>query len=82
MKNCSRIRQNHKRRYYGIKLREQGIYHEVTIRFYITPEEYDIAEKNGICRDTLEYRIRKAKFYGREVALTKPPRKASGEWKK
>ncbi|MGK8430834.1 hypothetical protein [Bacillus cereus] len=51
--------------------------------FYITPEEYDIAESNGICRDTLEYRIRKAKFlWEREVALTKPPRKASGEWKK
>ena len=34
--------------------------------FYITPEEYDIAEKNGICRDTLEYRIRKAKFLWEE----------------
>ena len=51
--------------------------------FYITPEEYDIAESNGICRDTLEYRIRKARFlWEREVALTKPPRKASEEWKK
>ena len=28
--------------------------------YYITPEEYEIAEKNGICKHTLDYRIREA----------------------
>lgn len=48
--------------------------------YYITPEEYDIAEKNGICRRTLEYRIRDA-MWKREVAITKKPQKTA-EWHK
>lgn len=48
--------------------------------YYITPEEYDIAERNGICRRTLEYRIRDA-MWKREVAITKKPQKIA-EWHK
>ncbi|PFJ19613.1 hypothetical protein COD67_00990 [Bacillus cereus] len=48
--------------------------------YYITPEEYDIAERNGICRRTLEYRIRDA-MWKREVAITKKPQKIA-EWYK
>ncbi|MCU5514400.1 hypothetical protein OCF62_07425 [Bacillus wiedmannii] len=48
--------------------------------YYITPEEYDIAEKNGICRSTLEYRIRDAKW-PKELAITKRPQKIA-EWHK
>lgn len=46
---------------------------------YITPEEYDIAEKNGISKKLLERRIR---TYGwdRERALTEPPGSKYGKW--
>ncbi len=39
--------------------------------FYITPEEYEVAEKNGIDKRTLEQRIRE---YGwdKERAITIP----------
>ena len=44
--------------------------------FYITPEEYKIAESNGICRTTLDSRI-----YGlgwnKEKAINTTPRKLS-----
>lgn len=48
--------------------------------WYITPEEYRIAEKNGIKRGTLEKRIRHS-GWDKEVALTKPIRK-KGQHKK
>lgn len=47
--------------------------------YYITSEEYQRAEKNGICKSTLEYRIRAA-LWERERALTESPTKIS-EWK-
>lgn len=50
--------------------------------YYIAPEEYETAEKNGIGRSTLEYRIRQA-FWDRSEAITKPPqqrRKANEKW--
>lgn len=40
---------------------------------YITPEEYKIAERNGISNKTLEDRIRRQNW-DRERALTKPTR--------
>lgn len=42
-----------------------------TYDWYITPEEYRIAENNGIKRDTLEHRIR---YHGwdKEKAITQP----------
>ena len=42
--------------------------------FYITDEEYEIAEKNGIIKDTLNYRIRKM-GWDKERALNTPTRK-------
>lgn len=41
--------------------------------WYITPEEYEIAKNNGICRNTLEKRIR---WYGwdKERAISTPVR--------
>ena len=42
--------------------------------YYITDEEYEIAEKNGISKDTLNFRIRRM-GWNKEKALTKPPRK-------
>ena len=42
--------------------------------FYITPEEYAIAEKNGISKDTLNFRIRRM-GWDKEKALTTKPRK-------
>ena len=42
--------------------------------YYITDEEYEIAEKNGISKDTLNFRIRRM-GWDKEKALTKPPRK-------
>lgn len=44
--------------------------------YYITDEDYAIAEKNGICRDTVNFRIRRM-GWEKEKALTKPPRKYS-----
>lgn len=42
--------------------------------FYITPEEYEIAEANGIDKHTLEERIRK-QFWDKERAISQPKRK-------
>ena len=42
--------------------------------YYITDEEYEIAEKNGISRDTLNFRIRRM-GWDKERALTTPTRK-------
>lgn len=41
--------------------------------YYITPEEYEIAEKNGICASTLNKRIRELRWE-KEVAITTPVR--------
>lgn len=42
--------------------------------FYITPEEYKIAAENGICRTTLNSRIRDL-AWDKEKAITTPPKK-------
>ncbi|WP_339295896.1 hypothetical protein MKY82_08375 [Paenibacillus sp. FSL W7-1279] len=42
--------------------------------FYITPEEYAIAEKNGISSMLLDWRLRTA-GWPKERALSEPPRK-------
>lgn len=42
--------------------------------FYITPEEYALAEKNGIRPELVDWRIRTA-GWDKKKALTKPPRK-------
>jgi len=42
-------------------------------RYYITPEEYDIAEKNGIKRDEVNRRVRSSAWTV-EDAITKPNR--------
>lgn len=44
--------------------------------YYITDEEYAIAEGNGISKDTVNFRIRRM-GWEKEKALTKPPRKYS-----
>jgi hypothetical protein len=41
--------------------------------FYITPDEYEIAEQNGICKKTLEMRIREY-AWDKQRALTEPVR--------
>ncbi len=42
--------------------------------FYITPEEYSMAESNGICRNTLEKRVRDL-MWNKKRAITEGPRK-------
>ncbi|MDU1601944.1 MAG: hypothetical protein E6845_03200 [Clostridium sp.] len=42
--------------------------------YYITPEEYEIAKANGICRATLEDRIRRL-AWDKEQAISMAPRK-------
>ena len=42
--------------------------------YYITDEEYEIAEKNGISKDTLNFRIRRM-GWDKEKALTTKTRK-------
>ncbi|MFL0194243.1 hypothetical protein ACJDU8_01430 [Clostridium sp. WILCCON 0269] len=42
--------------------------------YYIAPEDYERALKNGICRSTLEYRIHSL-GWDREKAVNTPPRK-------
>lgn len=42
--------------------------------YYITPEEYEIAEKNGISRATLECRVRDL-MWDKKRAITEPPQK-------
>lgn len=49
--------------------------------FYITPEEYAIAENNGIGRKSLEYRIRYG-YWDKEKAITMPTQKEPSEWLK
>lgn len=44
--------------------------------FYITPEEYDIAERNGISNKLLYYRIRRD-GWSKERAMSQPVRKRS-----
>ena len=53
----------------------------VDYSYYITPESYDIAEQNGICRATLETRIRYMGWGTKRATTTPPqPRKPYGEW--
>lgn len=40
--------------------------------FYITPEEYEIAKKNGVCKITLEGRIRYLGWDKQRAIYTKP----------
>lgn len=47
--------------------------------YYITPEEYEVAEKNGIRRKSLEYRIRRG-CWDKEKAITIPTQKEPSEW--
>nr|WP_088327054.1 hypothetical protein [Bacillus cereus] len=47
--------------------------------FYITPEEYDIAEKNGISKDLLNRRVREG-GWDKEVAMSKPSQHGSTGW--
>lgn len=47
--------------------------------FYITPEEYDIAEKNGISRALLNQRVRGG-GWDKEVAMSKPSQHGSTGW--
>ncbi|OPD57622.1 hypothetical protein [Bacillus anthracis] len=49
--------------------------------YYITPEEYEVAEKNGIRRKSLEYRIRRG-CWDKEKAITIPTQKEPSEWTK
>ena len=49
-------------------------------RFYITPEEYEIARKNGISKERVDYRVR-MQGWDVEKAITTPLRKRS-PWKK
>lgn len=53
----------------------------MSYEYYITPEEYAIAELNGISRSTLEYRIKNL-AWKKEEALNKPPRRQCAEKKK
>ncbi|MEB9540110.1 hypothetical protein P4I87_20060 [Bacillus cereus] len=48
--------------------------------FYITPDEYEEAEKNGISRDLLTCRIRNL-GWDKEIAMTKPSRYNANRWK-
>lgn len=47
--------------------------------FYITPEEYGIAEKNGISKRLLEERIRNS-GWDKEIAMVKQPQKQWTGW--
>lgn len=47
--------------------------------FYISPEEYKIAESNGICKKTLEYRIRSS-GWDKQRAITDPIKYKGEEW--
>ena len=44
------------------------------IDYYITPEEYETAERNGISRVLLDKRVRDL-LWDKETAINKPPRK-------
>ncbi|HHT7202590.1 MULTISPECIES: hypothetical protein [Bacillus] len=47
--------------------------------FYITPEEYEIAELNGICKDALEYRVRSG-GWDKDKAIAEPIKDKGEEW--
>ncbi|HDR8456841.1 TPA: hypothetical protein QC364_003720 [Bacillus cereus] len=47
--------------------------------FYITPEEYSIAESNGIHRDLLNERVR-GRGWDKEIAIVKPLKKHWTGW--
>lgn len=51
--------------------------------YYITPEEYEIAERNGINKNALEKRVR-VYYWDKERAISEPLQKRSnyGEWPK
>lgn len=51
--------------------------------YYITPEEYERAEANGVSYRQLNWRIREA-VWEKERAITTPPRKLTdrGKWRK
>ena len=52
--------------------------------YYITPDEYEIAKRNGIPRNTLEQRIRDL-LWDKQRAITEPPKNMSkgyGEYAK
>jgi hypothetical protein len=48
---------------------------------YLTPEDYEIAERNGIPRSYATSRFY-TKNWSRERAITEPVKKQSGNWKK
>lgn len=50
----------------------------LAFEYYITPEEYAIAEQNGICRSTLEFRIRNL-AWGKEEAIKRRPKRQCTE---
>ncbi|HFR4146096.1 TPA: hypothetical protein ACHVKB_005419 [Bacillus cereus] len=47
--------------------------------FYITPEEYEVAERNGVCAKTLNKRVRDL-GWEKEKAITEPIRTNGEEW--
>src|SRR5699024_5622425 len=47
--------------------------------YYITPDEYEIAKRNGIPRNTLEQRIRDL-LWDKQRAITEPPKNTSKEY--
>ncbi|PER91135.1 hypothetical protein [Bacillus cereus] len=48
--------------------------------YYITPDEYERAERNGISRKLLNVRVRRY-AWDKDIAMTKSPRKTA-EWSK
>jgi len=52
----------------------------VSLSYYITPQEYEIAKQNGISRDTLEYRIRDLAWDMQKAICTKPRVKKETSW--
>lgn len=54
----------------------------MSLSYYITPQEYEIAKQNGISRATLEYRIRDL-AWDMSKAINTPPRKKKSlkEWR-
>ncbi|MEB9770344.1 hypothetical protein P4K44_33135, partial [Bacillus cereus] len=48
--------------------------------YYITPEEYEAAAKNGISNELLTRRIRNL-GWDKEIAMTKPSRYNANRWK-
>jgi hypothetical protein len=51
--------------------------------YYITPQEYELAQSNGVCPRNVDWRIRE-KGWSKERALTTPSRmkKDYGDWPK